>query len=608
MTEPNTNILRKLVETVGIALLAVNSKGQIVFSNPAATKLFGYTFVELDALRISDLLPAWGSEDHDGPTLPPDADVVLRPVDGRHKFGNPVPLVTRITPASGQDDDLRYTLALRDITTELEAERLSQAESQRMAYAVKGARIGVFEVDMSNNTSIVSGVWRELMDVGSDEDIDAQIEWRRRVHPDDLPRVEQADRDCIEGRSERSLIDYRMRSRDGSSWRWMRSDAVAGSRDDKGVATRLIGAQTDITDTRNAEEALRQSERQFRSAMEYAPIGKALLAPDGRWLKVNPAICRFLGYTEQELLAIDFQTITHPDDLAKDVDHVKRLLTGDEHTYSMEKRYLRPDGNIIWGHLSVALVRDEKGVPLHFISQIVDITERHRLERMKRDFTATVSHELRTPVTSIAAALGLIDPATFDALPDKARKLITISRQNCGHLRLLLDDILDFEKLSSDKMSINVTSANVVEIIEQSIQVTQPYADQHDVEVTLDAHDQAIWCKVDPTRFQQVIINLLSNAAKFSHEGGSIRVSVAEERAQVRISVVDQGIGIPEEMHHLIFEPFSQVDPSDTRERRGTGLGLSLSKQLTERMGGMIGFCSPKTGGTEFWITLPAER
>ncbi|MEO1140129.1 MAG: PAS domain S-box protein [Pseudomonadota bacterium] len=607
MTTTNDKMLKKLVDTVGAALLGVSSEGRIVVANPAAARLFGYGSKELHTLLISDLLPAWGSEKFDIPNLSSDAEAVMRPVAGRHKTGGQLVLDAQITQTTRQADGLCYALVLRNIAAELKAEELNRNEVQRMVYAVQGAKIGIFELDMLKGTSVVSGAWRELMGVAPDEEIDTQAEWRARVHPEDLPHVERADRDCINGHSERSLTEYRIRAPCGSGWRWMESDAIANRRDRNGKATRLIGVQTDITDRKNAEQALRQSEQKFRLAMENAPIGQALVATDGRWLAVNAAMCAFLGYSEQELLAIDFQTITHPDDLAKDVDHVERLLNGEAQRYSMDKRYLQPDGQIVWGHLCVALVRDEHGNPVHFISQILDITEQRRLERMKRDFTTTVSHELRTPVTAMAAALDLIDPVTFDAMPDKARKLIAISRENCGHLRLLLDDILDFEKLSSEKMSINLVDTNVFDIVQRSISVTQPLAAEFDVEVLLTARDHALSCKADPARVQQVIINLLSNAAKFSHEAGLVQVGLLDEGAQVRISVADRGIGIPAEFHETIFQPFSQVDPSDIRERRGTGLGLSISKQLIERMGGEIGVKTSEHGGAEFWVTLPKQ-
>jgi PAS domain S-box-containing protein len=134
-----------------------------------------------------------------------------------------------------------------------------------------------------------------------------------------------------------------------------------------------------------AVAALRASEERFRNAVHYSAIGMALVAPDGRWLEVNPALCRLVGYTREELLAGTFQEITHPDDLGADMEFVRRMLAGEIETYQMEKRYFHKDGRVVWVLLTVSLVRDAGGHPLHFISQIQDLTERKHIDAALRE-------------------------------------------------------------------------------------------------------------------------------------------------------------------------------------------------------------------------------
>lgn len=594
-----------LPDKIGIAVVAIGEGGKIAFSNAAASRMFGHSATAFSKLPIRDLLPDWDVRYAKLHNAPADVEHVIRPLRGLHKSGRPLILEARVVRARlPEDDEYHSTLALYDIEDEVEAERRAKAEHVRMQYALSGAKAGVFEVDLSTGTSQTSGAWREIMEISPDADIDSQKEWRSRVHPDDLLKVDLADRDCIAGKTDRSLTEYRIRKSDGSGWAWMRSDAIAGARDEHGVATNLIGVQTEITRQKRAEDALRRSEHQFRTAMQNAPIGQALVALDGRWLAVNPAMCQFLGYSEEELLKIDFQTVTYPPDLEPNIERVQRLLDGKETTYSIDKRYIRRDGTIVWGNLSVALVRDASGAPLHFISQILDISERRRLERMEREFVATVSHELRTPVTSISSALALIDPASFEALPPKLQKLISISVENSDRLRKLLDDILDFERLASDKMLIKTVRIDVIDVIKKSIAAVRPMAAQFDVETTLDAQDQRVACNADPDRLQQILANLLSNAIKFSHAGGHVRVKVTTQAGHVRIAVIDQGIGVPPAYRETIFQPFTQVASSSTRQRTGTGLGLSITKQLVEMMGGKIGLSEGPQEGSEFWVEL----
>jgi diguanylate cyclase (GGDEF)-like protein/PAS domain S-box-containing protein len=140
-----------------------------------------------------------------------------------------------------------------------------------------------------------------------------------------------------------------------------------------------------LAERTSALAALRESEERFRSAFEYAPIGKAIVGLDGRWLQVNRTMCEIVGYTEAEMLKTDFQHITHPEDLGADLEFVRKLVAGEIRTYQMHKRYFHKDGHIVWVHLAVSLVKDEQQMPLYFISQVQDVTERKRMERLESD-------------------------------------------------------------------------------------------------------------------------------------------------------------------------------------------------------------------------------
>lgn len=240
---------------------------------------------------------------------------------------------------------------------------------------------------------------------------------------------------------------------------------------------------------------------------------------------------------------------------------------------------------------------------------INDITQRKEVEKMKDEFISIVSHELRTPLTSIIGSIGLIASKVLGDIPEKAEDLLKIANNNCNRLTLLINDILDLEKIKAGKMDFEFKEYDIVSIVEESIEASVDYARQYDIEYKIiNPVDNAI-VKIDKNRLIQVLINLLSNAAKFSHEGSTVDVEIKKiNDNMIRVNVKDTGIGIPEEFKPQIYENFSQADSSDTRKKGGTGLGLSITKELITVMGGTINFESKLNEGTNFYIDLPFKN
>ncbi|WP_339118725.1 GAF domain-containing sensor histidine kinase [Halomonas sp. BMC6] len=231
--------------------------------------------------------------------------------------------------------------------------------------------------------------------------------------------------------------------------------------------------------------------------------------------------------------------------------------------------------------------------------------ERQRVDALKSEFVSTVSHELRTPLTAITGGLKLVLGGATGELPESTHKMLSMALKNGERLALLINDLLDVEKLLAGQLNFICHPRELGVLLNAALQENQPYAEQYGVTLRLEALSKERFINVDALRFQQVMANLLSNAAKFSRLNGDVVIFCDECDKDVRINIKDSGCGIPEEFRARIFQKFSQADASDRRVKGGTGLGLSISKAITEQMGGTIGFQSTEGEGSTFYVTFP---
>jgi PAS domain S-box-containing protein len=366
------------------------------------------------------------------------------------------------------------------------------------------------------------------------------------------------------------------------------------------------GVEVDITDLKRTEAALRASEELLRSAFDNAPIGISLVSTIGKFVKVNPCYCDLLGYTEEELLSLTFQEITHPADLEIDLVGFQQMMAGEIRSLQIEKRYLTKQGIAIPVLMNAALIRDHNGQPLYCVGQVQDIRDRLKVERMKDEFISVVSHELRTPLTSIRGALGILGSGVFDQRPEQAKHMLNIAINNSDRLVRLVDDILTLERLASGKVQLVREQCQVADLMRQAVDSVQTIADQSNITLSLLPLSATVWASSDA--IIQTLTNLLSNAIKFSSAGDTVWVKADHSSLptpSIRFSVKDQGRGIPEDKLETIFEQFQQVDVSDSRKKGGTGLGLTICKDIVQQHGGKIWVKSRLGEGSTFYFTLP---
>jgi PAS domain S-box-containing protein len=530
---------------------------------------------------------------------------------------------------------------------------------------------------------------------------------------------------------------------------WVES-TIAPVFDAKGVIERYVSIRTEITALKEVQDALRASEERFRSAMEDAPIGMALVGLDGRWLIANRALCDMLGYDEDELVARTCLDVTHPDDVASTRAGLQEMLQGGKRALHADKRYLNKAGQTVWAHLSVSLVRGYDGAPAHFITQIQDIsarvsaeraladsealfrqlaenirevffvrdvrgnklvyvspvyqelwwrpvadlyrdpmdflngmhpedrdrmrdfylrqdpaqayeveyrlaratggdrwireraypvrdengivtrvvgfaediTRRKRMEnelhaamreadaanRAKSEFLGRMSHELRTPLNAI---LGFAQMLKTDVarLPEDQRDGVDYILKAGWHLLDLIGDVLDLARIEQSKLEIKPEDIVLIEIVQESLLMVEPLAQQRGVRVAIDAFHDGVTVRADRVRLRQVLVNLLSNAVKYNRRDGEVHVtcSAAADRERVRVGVSDSGEGMSPEQLERLFEPFNRLGRENS-DVEGSGIGLVVTRRLVELMGGTLGVESSLGVGTTFWIELPVTR
>ena len=360
------------------------------------------------------------------------------------------------------------------------------------------------------------------------------------------------------------------------------------------------GTVEDITKRKQAEDSLRKSEAKNRALLNIIPDTIIRLNTQGYCLDFIPASMEFSGLDPETIVGQPIDTFLPVEAVASLKVHITetlekgRVSVFEYQTFSAQGEQQDHEVRVVVSDLEEVLVI------------IRDITDRKKMERLKNEFVSMVSHELRTPLTSVKGSLGLIMGGAVGQVSPPVKSLVDIALKNSERLILIINDILDIEKIESGKMDFKMQNLDLLALVNQSIVSNQGYAEQFKISYVFDHQCTDIQVHGDNDRLNQVLLNLLSNAAKFSPPESTVKIHIKTPRSGwVRVSVQDQGPGIPESFRSRIFQKFAQADSSDTRKKGGTGLGLSISKAIVERHQGHIGFDCPESGGTTFYFELP---
>jgi len=357
-----------------------------------------------------------------------------------------------------------------------------------------------------------------------------------------------------------------------------------------------------------ALQNVRDNENRIKTIVETAQDAFIGVNFEGRITDWNSQAEVMLGWRRDEILGQPLERLV-PERFAGTIHKAMQEFasTGKASFINtkLERLVQTRDSGELAVEVRVGLINNSK---LKFFSAFLhDISERKQVERMKNEFISTASHELRTPLTAIYAALSLVNSGMAGDLPPDAKELLDISYRSADRLVRLINDILDVEKIEAHSMVYHRAVQPLLPLLVESIRATQGYADPYQVRFELapgSDEDARVW--VDADRLTQVMVNLLSNAAKFSPPGGAVvTVSLRRGADSVRVSVTDKGMGIAEEFRGRIFQRFAQADGSDRRQKGGTGLGLNICKSIIEAHQGRIDFVSELAMGSTFYFDLP---
>ena len=367
---------------------------------------------------------------------------------------------------------------------------------------------------------------------------------------------------------------------------------------------------------RGLERAVEDRTRQLRQETEWSrllvtSVGDGIYGvdPDGLVTFVNPAAAEALGYAPKELEGRIAHTAFHatqPDGVPFPAErcYITEAVVEQKITHAEEDTYLRSDGLAVPVEVTATPLIDD-GVSVGAVVVFRDVTQRREVDRMKSEFVSMVSHELRTPLTAIRGALGLIAGGVVGELNPKTRRMVEIALVSTDRLGRLINEILDIERIESGMLSMDLATHPCRSLVEAAVGQVQVLAEEVGVRVSVGDTEGQVYADAD--RVVQTLLNLLGNAIKFSHRGGYVSVRSQAKGEFVEFAIRDDGRGIPEDKLDDIFDRFSQVDSSDAREKGGSGLGLSISRSIVERLGGRIWARNNPGVGATFLFTLPAH-
>jgi PAS domain S-box-containing protein len=532
----------------------------------------------------------------------------------RHASGEYRRVLAVATPRfSSQGEFLGYIGSVLDITAQRQADESAQSAAQRLRLATEATALGTWDYFPANGSLICDNRCKELFGLPPEAAVDYDV-FLAGLHPDDREGIDQTVKRALEPSGDGAVdVEYRTIGIVDGRERWIRANGRAFF--EGGMARRFVGTVQDITDRKKADLAIRHLAAIVESS-EDAIISKDL---NGTIMSWNQGAERLFGYRADEVIGKPI-TILIPSDRQDEEREILRRIRQGQRVDHYETVRQRKSGARVDVSLTISPLRDKEGVIIGASKIARDITERKRTERelehakeaaeaasrSKDRFLAVLSHELRTPLTPVlmTAALRERDPD----LPPPLQADMAMIRRNVELETKLIDDLLDLSRITSSKLNLRLESLDLNAAVHQVCDICRSQIQEKGIRLIINLDQSIAAVTADASRLQQVLWNVLKNAAKFTPEGGTIDVSTSRgDEGRMRMQVRDSGVGIAPEMLPKIFDAFEQGDAKVTKQFGGLGLGLAISKALVELHRGAIRVESPGVGaGCTVTVELPA--
>ncbi|MCK6399809.1 PAS domain S-box protein [Thauera aminoaromatica] len=658
------NRLRKAldVQNVGVMFWDVTS-GTLIDANDTFLKIMGYSRQEVDAHQltwqtftppeyIETSIAEMESFRANGRVGPYEKEYLRK--DGSRQW---------FVFAGSALDENRCVEYCIDVSGQKRAESALAESEERLRLALQATNLGLYDLNVQSGEALVNAEYAAMLGYAPETFVETNAAWIERIHPDDREITARAYADYVAGRTAQYRVEFRQKTRDGD-WKWILSLGKIVAFDDAGKPLRMLGTHTDITERKRAEASVAQharelergrqallsvlqdqrraetSLRQLALAVEQSPESIVITNLSAEIEYVNAAFLATTGYTREQVIGRNPRILQSGRTPRATYDAIWAALTA-EQTWKGELVNRKASGEYYVEFAHIAPLRQPDGRISHYVAVKEDITEkkrlgeeldrhRHHLEDLvtqrtaelaqarqqaeaasqaKSAFLANMSHEIRTPMNAIIGLTHLLRKDGVTPQQDGRLEQIEASGR---HLLGLINDILDLSKIEAGKLDLALEDFHLSAVLDHVASLIRPSAQSKGLHIELDGDAVPTWLRGDPMRLRQCLFNLAGNAVKFTERGSIVlRAKLLKDGAeglQVRFEVEDTGIGVTPAQGQRLFHVFQQAEVGTTRKYGGTGLGLALTRNLAQMMGGEAGMDSIPGEGSTFWFTVLLQR